>query len=125
LGLHEIRERRGFLLAIQNIVLIVALGSLAFGLAGRISSRPPLQSFVSRDIDATALRPQQQLAVRDHHRSIRSSSSCGTSAVGVFSKWARRRFPERLTLCLPQTLSAPGYLDQRTSCPRAPPRVRA
>jgi hypothetical protein len=125
LPLHDFRRRTGCTLAVLGAVLAVVLGGMAFGCPARVSYRLSSPLLDAGDIDAKALRPQQQLAFRGASRSIRLGSSAGTET--ALLAWQSARGPTAKSAPAPTPLfsGASTYLEQRTSCPRGPPLLVA
>ena len=119
-----LRLRRGPICAVFFAAfLAVVLGAVAFDCRASVDAPRPSQSLVRRDIDAKALRPQQQLAIRGSSRSVRLGSSGDFGVACAVLQGAQP--PPRADGFVAQSLPARGYLAQRTRCPREPPRAMA
>src|SRR5215471_21114079 len=120
--LHDLR-RWPICAALFAAFLAVALSAVSFDCRASVDAPRPSQSLARRDIDAKALRPQQQLAIRGSSRSVRlgSSGDFGVTRAGLQGAQP----PPRADGFVAQRLPTPGYLAQRTRCPREPPRAIA
>src|SRR5262249_23523625 len=128
--LHHLR-RGPICAALFAAFLAVALGTVAFEWRASVGAPRPCQSLgqslgqslVRLDSDAKALRPHQELAIRASTRAVRLGSSGDFGVPRAVLLGAQP--PPRADGFVAQTLSTPGYLAQRTRCPREPPRAVA
>jgi hypothetical protein len=119
--LHGFRRRAVCTLAVLSAVLSIALAGVAFGCLGSARYLPPSPTFDAHDVDAKALRPQQQVAFRRASRPIRLGSSSGTEATFGALQCAQHPTAQSTPSPAPHVTTMCGYLQQRTRGPRGPP----
>ena len=119
--LHDLRRRAVCALAVLSAALAIALAGMALAQPGQLAHRGPAPSLDARDVDAKALRPQQQLAYRGPSRSIRLGSSSGPEPFVLALRPALHTTARSAAASAPHSSGASAYLQHRTRCPREPP----
>jgi hypothetical protein len=119
--LHKFRRPTSRALIVLNAVLALVLVGLAtLHSVGVISYQPASPTLDARDVDAKALRPQQQLGFQGPAHSIRLGSSSELSPL-LAHRSSLHPSSQSTALPGPQNSRISGYLQQRTRYPRAPP----
>jgi hypothetical protein len=119
--LHDLRRQAVCALAVLGAALAIALAGMALAQPGHVAYRGAAPSLDARDVDAKALRPQQQLAYRGPGRSIRLGSSSGPEPFVLALRPALHTTARSAAAPAPHSSGASAYLRQRTRSPREPP----